>query len=291
MKKRYILNGFASREDAQKRNHEFALKAGIKEDSTTKYMFQQHCLVREQWGLEVTEDYLHLLDSEEKTTDRLIEVKYQPFLQPYIPMVFRYLEKEFVDLFFNEGKLRLSSFKKFHQHTDEQRRDNKEGKNVISGYNNEHRIVAVASTGHNAFVLSSSLLYNKQLYKDFNVDDCFIIERPLEFINAISKQIVNFLGVNFGPCLYQSGKTIHRQIHNINFDDLKNNNTSNDIDMGKLFNSTEDLYMNDGLFIKPDKYSHQHEYRFVWHTETDQLPEYIDLFIPEAKKFCRKVSL
>ena len=44
-----------------------------------------------------------------------------------LPTVVRYLEKEYVDEFFNTGTPMLASVKKFHQHTDEQRGDTEEG--------------------------------------------------------------------------------------------------------------------------------------------------------------------
>lgn len=91
MKKRYILNGFSTRELAQKRNHEFALNSGIKEDSTTKYMFNVHCLQREEWGLEVSEEHLNLLDDLERTSERLREIPHTPFVNAYVPMLFRYV--------------------------------------------------------------------------------------------------------------------------------------------------------------------------------------------------------
>ena len=100
MKKHYILNGFESREIAQNRNHEFAIRQGNNENSPTKFMFTVHCLTKEEWGLEVTEDYLHLLDDHEKSPQRLREIPFQPFVQPYIPMVYRYLEKQWIDMFF-----------------------------------------------------------------------------------------------------------------------------------------------------------------------------------------------
>ena len=290
MKKHYILNGFDTREIAQHRNHEFALKKGYEENSPTKFMFNVHCLTKEEWGLEITEDYLNLLDETEKTPNRLREIPYQPFIQPYIPMVFRYLEKEWIDQFFNEGKLRLSSFKKFRAHIDEQRGDKEEGSTVIIGTGKEKTFYAMVKTGIDAFVLSASLIYSKSLTEDFKVDGCFIIERPFEFMQVISNHIHDFKGINFGPCLYKSNHLVKRHLPGFDLDSLKSEDDPNNMDMNKMFATSNLAGGNDILFIKTITFSHQHEYRILWHTEMQDLPDYIDIIAPEAIQFCRKIE-
>ena len=290
MKKRFILNGFPTREDAQKRNHEFALNYGIQPDSSTKYIFNVHCLQREEWGLEVLEDNLNLLDESEKTSQRLREIPNSPFIQPFVPMVFRYLESEWVDAFFDKGNLRLSSFKKFHKHQDEQRGDNKEGSNMIVGMGKEKHFSAMTSNGHDAFVLSTSLTYNDKMYEDFNVDSCFVIEKPLEFMDAIIKVIPDFIGLNFGPCLYQPNKIIKRNIPGFDLDSMKSDDDPNSNDMGKMFNVINQVGGLEVLFTKTNDYSDQHEYRMLWHTYMNSMPEHIDLNVPEAVQFCRRIN-
>jgi hypothetical protein len=290
MKKRYILNGFSTREDAQKRNHEFALIHGLKPDSTTKFMFNVHCLQQEEWGLEILEDNLGLLDESEKTQERLREIPNRPFVHSYVPMVFRYLESEWVDEFFKNGILRLSSFKKFHQHEDEQRGDKQEGSNMIFGVGSENQFGAMTSNGHDAFVLSTSLTYNEDLYHDFDVDACFIIEKPHEFMESIMKAIPEFKGVNFGPCLYQPDRIIQRQMPGFNLDSIKSDDEPNTNDMGKMFNQINQASGLDVLFSKTNEYAHQHEYRMLWHTYLDPMPEHIDLIVPDAVQYCRKIT-
>jgi hypothetical protein len=82
------------------------------------------------------------------------------FVRPWnihTPQVVRELDTEFVDAFFKDGSLRISSFAKFQEHPDEQRRDGKEGQMAVD--------VKIANGGYvssrgkygNAYVLSSSL--------------------------------------------------------------------------------------------------------------------------------------
>jgi hypothetical protein len=290
MKKRYVLNGFPNREEAQKRNHEFAIKHGIKPNSATKFMFSAHCLQKEEWGLEVFEENLELLDDIEKTPQRLREIPYQPFIQSFVPMVYRYLESEWVDEFFETGNLRLSSFKKFHQHTDEQRGDKNEGRNMVVGYGEEKQMTSMVSSGLDAFVLSTSLMYSEQMYNDFLVDSCFVIEKPLEFMDAIIKQIPEFRGVNFGPCLYKPDNIIERNIPGFDIETLRSDDAPESLDMGKMFNTVNQAGGSEVLFTKTNQYAPQHEYRMLWHTFLDPMPEYIDINAPEALKFCRKIN-
>jgi hypothetical protein len=49
------------------------------------------------------------------------------------PTLYRFLESKYVDAFFQEGSLRLSSFERFAQHPDEQRKDAGEGWGVRVG--------------------------------------------------------------------------------------------------------------------------------------------------------------
>jgi hypothetical protein len=290
MKKRFILNGFPTREDAQKRNHEFALKHGTGNASATKFMFSVHCLQREEWGLEVLEENLNLLDESEKISRRLVEIPNDPFIQPYVPMVFRYLESEWVNAFFENGSLRLSSFSKFHRHQDEQRGDKKEGSNVVIALGKERQFIAMTEHGQDAFVLSTSLIYNDKTYKDFNVDECFVIEKPLQFMDAIIKVIPAFKGINFGPCLYQPERTIKRSVPSFDSDSLKSDDDPNSQDMDKVNNLINQSGGLEVLFAKTNEYSHQHEYRMLWHTHLDPMPEYIDLIVPEAIQFCRRIE-
>jgi hypothetical protein len=290
MKKKYILNGFSTRDIAQKRNHEFALKNGFEETSSTKFMFNVHCLQKEEWGLEVSEDYLNLLDPIEKTPSRLKEIPFQIFMQAYVPMVYRYLDKELISTFFNEGKLRLSSFNKFKKHADEQRSDKDEGQNFIIGNMKDKQFMAMVSSGIDAFVLSSSLMHCKELYEDFKVESCFVIERPVEFMQEIGKHIPEFKGINFGPCIYKPNHQIIRQFPGLDMEALKSDDDPNGMDMNKMFALSNEAGGNEVLFTKTKKYSQQHEYRMLWHSELNPFPDYIDIVAPEAIQFCRIID-
>ena len=54
----------------------------------------------------------------------------------FTPTVFRLMEREYVERFFETGELMLSSFLRFSQHKDEERND-KEGEHIIVGLGTE----------------------------------------------------------------------------------------------------------------------------------------------------------
>ncbi|HET6763272.1 MAG TPA: hypothetical protein VFH27_06360 [Longimicrobiaceae bacterium] len=108
------------------------------------------------------------------------------------PVVYRYLDKQFVDEFFDRGALRISSFSTFAQHEDEERLDGAEGKGIVGHRNHEgegQTIIAQMSQGHNAFVLCGSMNYSPELSDAFKTNSGFRIDDSLGFGDAISKFI------------------------------------------------------------------------------------------------------
>ena len=87
------------------------------------------------------------------------------------PVVFRMLERPWVDKFFETGELRLSSFAQFAKHTDEQRKD-KEGNNTITLRGaSTTGFARIHGSGSNAYVLCATALEPSQtLLKAFNND-------------------------------------------------------------------------------------------------------------------------
>ena len=57
--------------------------------------------------------------------------------QVLLPNVYRYLDKKFVDLFFEDGIIRLGSFSRFQKYPDEVRGDISEGKGAIQSKSKE----------------------------------------------------------------------------------------------------------------------------------------------------------
>src|ERR1700760_523368 len=92
------------------------------------------------------------------------------FLRPWdviVPSVIRYLEDVYVDAFFERGSLRLSSFRRFRQYTDEQRGDAGEGSITMEIINPESRHGVVAFNGQEAYVLCGSTIQSTEVMRAF----------------------------------------------------------------------------------------------------------------------------
>jgi hypothetical protein len=286
--RKYILTGFNSKHSALDRSREFALKSGIEPNATTQFLFSVEPLFQEHWGLVIPEDHLDLLEPHEKFAGRLQEIlPPQPYVKPYIPMVFRYMNKQFVDEFFKTGSLRLSSFSKFHQYDDEQRGDKTEGNNMIHAKSGDNSFVSVQSNGSDAFILCSALIKDKEFMTEFNSDDCLIVEKPFEFLNCIASKIPEFKGTLFGPCMYQPEKIISSQVEPITIDDLQ---VEGGIDSNRLFGITNNAGGDHVYFTKKLEFKPQHEYRFLFFSWINPVPDELFIEIPEAIGYCSRIE-
>jgi hypothetical protein len=120
------------------------------------------------------------------------------------PSLFRFLDQEYVDSFFKEGSLRLSSFSRFHKHNDEQRLDKKEGRTMFVHRTNQgggQAITARATHGVNAYVLCITMRYDKSLIESFGCNSCFRITNSTNFGMAIARHIPGLKSAFEGPCL------------------------------------------------------------------------------------------
>src|SRR6056297_2869635 len=122
----------------------------------------------------------------------------QPLIRPWHirrPGVYRYLDTKYVDDFFQTGRLRVSSFNRFAEHSDEQRADVSEGFCFVMHRNSEgtgQTIFSTMSFGKNAFVLCGSTVYSDVLKKAFGTEDGFKITDPTKFGEAIAFHIPGF---------------------------------------------------------------------------------------------------
>ena len=131
-----------------------------------------------------------------------------------LPVIYRYMDKKFIDLFFDKGILRISSFKKFKQYPDEIRGDKSEGGGSFETISKEGtQFILMTDVGQREYVLCTSLFQSEDIKKQFGVDSWFKIIKPLEFSAAISNSINGFTQAFLGFCNYQEYRIIKKQIH------------------------------------------------------------------------------
>jgi hypothetical protein len=223
------------------------------------------------------------------------------------PPVFRFMQQKYVDVFFDHGRLRLSSITRFEQHQDEQRGDTSEGWGFIAVIGKANTLTSVMRTGEDFYVLCGSANLTKGLCAAFgDCDAAMVIDAPLLFAQAIERHIPQFVRGFVGPTVYREGRYMHKFRDLTAFDkiskkyNLKKLPGSATIDeyrahFASLPADYQDefkaqVYSIEPLFLKNSKYSDQAEYRFLWQSSA-QMDPYLDITAPEAVQFCRRVPM
>lgn len=226
----------------------------------------------------------------------MITINFAKSLHYVLPKPYRYIAKEHLDRFFNDGIIRISSFMRFRNYPDEVRGDTHEGSGVYMGHDPDKRIQFIVQTDDfdHSYLLSTSLIFDKNLLDKFECDGCFQIIDPLNFSIAISNAILGFTQVLQGFCNYQDKRIISTEFNSV--DDLIFKNSTSDCVIGdrnmreKIAKITQTGY--EKLFLKENTYQEQAEYRFVWLIDGTnyKMFEHLDLECREAIQFCRKIQ-
>ena len=203
------------------------------------------------------------------------------------PAVTRYLEKEFVDEFFKDGKLRIPSFKKLRENPDEQRGDPMEGRISmrITTPNSNHSVAAI--NGQEAYILCAGTVEQLAMAETFNTKHGIRITNSLAFADSISRHIPGFLGGIEGLCSYREDLGI------LKYDSNAISPPDSYPDPEKWSNDYERYvahHAEENFFIKHLKFSHQGEYRFVWFA-SGQERDFIDVVCPQAIQFCQRLYI
>lgn len=208
------------------------------------------------------------------------------------PRVFRYLPSRYVDAFFRDGSLRLSSFAQFGKHLDEQRRDEAEGRGVRIGAGEQLTVAYASSQGQDTYVLCTSLIYGERLQDTFEGSDgCFAIDNTIEFAGAVAQALAMFVTGLEGPCIYQEDPTIMRDLGDETFDQLVARHRQEDgtLNMDLLSEAHAKVAGTEPFFVKSMKYSDQAEYRMLWQVD-GVASDFLDIKVPAARQYCRKIK-
>lgn len=204
-----------------------------------------------------------------------------------LPEVFRYEDSRWIDEFFNEGKLRLSSFAKFAKYDDEQRGDPKEGSGLSLGHGGGKTVGIAHSQGQDAYVFCGSLIPNHDIRCAMKRDSAFAIQDPLSFAVEIARQLPGFRGSMQGNCIYRPNTIINREF---SVDIEKYKLPDGTIDMQMIFDAGAALGGPERLLLKTKRYELQREYRFLWFVDKVR-GEHLDIECPNAVQYCRRVEL
>jgi hypothetical protein len=209
------------------------------------------------------------------------------------PYVYRYLERQYVDEFFEAGTLRLSSFKAFAKHTDEARLDTQEGKGLVV---HQHRIGSGQSIkgyltyGEDSYVLCGTMHHDVAHINVFpGADSGFRINDTVRFADCIAHHIPGFKGGAEGPCIYLPRRIVHRNLGPVDETMLHDDNAPGQLSIGKMHSFLSGLDSGDQCFLKHKDFAYQCEYRFLWETNLET-QDHIFVTAPEAREFCTRIE-
>lgn len=206
-------------------------------------------------------------------------------LTVFVPTLYRYMEDQYVDAFLKEGRLRLSSFKAFRRHKDEQRGDPDEGQTLLlmNDVESDRSFGVVSLSGDNAYVLSMSTL--GQLGGFGNAS--FEIFDPVNFCAQVASEIVGMGPMMLGQCIYVDNRILRTGGTPPSVDDLKDDSDSTKISLEKIMAQQRAMSGPKEYFLKERRYEEQSEYRMLWATDRPSA-EFLDIVLPQRLRYCRK---
>ncbi|WP_226701880.1 hypothetical protein [Microbulbifer elongatus] len=196
------------------------------------------------------------------------------------------MEKQYVDEFFEHGKLRIPSFRRFRNNPDEEFGDPFEGRvsAQITTPTGSHAISAI--NGQEAYVLCATTVESRSLEAKFRTEYGFRITNSLGFANCISSHIAGFVGGFEGLCSYRDDISVKKFIDQ---SVAPPDTFSNPEEWSKEYEKFVGVQSRDAFLIKRSRYSHQAEYRFIWFSQGIE-KDYIDITCPEARQYCQPIN-
>lgn len=125
-------------------------------------------------------------------------LRFQPSPGDVPAPLYRYMEKEFVDRFFSDGELFLTSFNRCKEHEDKARRDQREGRYIFEFRGKSNTLAVNHQAGANSYMLCTSVSSDHNLLSRFKADSRIKISQPTEFFLEIAKAIPGLVNSRYG---------------------------------------------------------------------------------------------
>lgn len=194
---------------------------------------------------------------------------------PNLPIM-KMAKRDHVDSFFESGSLRLGTFNDFNSYEHAEIGDATEGRFLLIGRNNYATAFAELGGGFDQFAFCCYAGDpDPGCIRRFGYDDAYRINEPTGFARAVMGAI-GAVSVSCASCLYSRDKAIASVI-------------PDDFDFSVISHRMLELAGMAKFFVKPETYSHQCEFRFLW-----QMPSDVDIpaviHCPEAVQFCERLA-
>lgn len=197
--------------------------------------------------------------------------------------IIKMMRSDHARAFLETGTLRLGSIAHFRQYEHPEIGDRSEGETIMFGIGNRGTIVRQVIGGLNEWIFCCFAGdAAPAVIEKFGYDAAIRIKDPEAFGMAISETLGG-LECHFARCVYSDG----RVLVGLTNEDIPEEGDNRDIILGTDF---ADMLGPARAFLKPERYSHQKEFRFTWATEAG-VTGYHDIVSPEAASYCELVTL
>ena len=183
------------------------------------------------------------------------EKRFKLGVVPQAPII-KLGKKEHIDAFFNTGALQLGSFHYYNAFDHPEIGDNQEGIVTLLAKTPFGVIGGKYGSGYNQRMLCTFVGdIDRTTMRRFGYNSGFVIADPRGFSEAIAVSI-GATSSTFGRCLYRPHKAV------LGF-------PGNTADRYTISHRTGEIVNAGKHFIKPERYSHQNEFRFLWDQPSD----------------------
>lgn len=207
------------------------------------------------------------------------------------PILYRFIEKQYVDEFFKTGKLKLTTFENCKRLEDDNRKDTKEGQGELFGYDGDIKMQIGFGVGGDAIMLCTSL-YNEYEDASGNKFDKYIEIFDVQgLLFAIADQLTKngyvIKSILFGPCFY-SKKESHGAVQSAAFREKLYKEQR--FDWNEMMRIAKTIGGNNMYFQKPVDKRFENEFRLLWIVDNLEKDKDIFVTIPHPEAYCKLID-
>lgn len=216
--------------------------------------------------------------------------------------IYRYMNQEYVDQFFEQGTLLLTTYKRCREHEDAVRRDNQEGSYTFHFQGTNNSLFLRRRAGDNSYMLCASLSKSPALMRHFGCSGGICVTDPLSFAKEISSTLQSVEVIQARAVIYTTLREARRSFEDQEFMPnvdqlLRWSQSKNREPLEKVWNEVHSeharrlnrLLSSMEYFAKPLAYVREAEFRIVW---TSRFPVEDSLLVrcPGAIAYCSRLD-
>ena len=212
-----------------------------------------------------------------------------------LPILYRYLPTRYIDDFFRNGALMLTTYARCKIHEDQARCDPNDGKRNYLLTHGGMAVAGIQGVGKRSYLLCTSMFPGVDHFDDKTY---FAINNPLAFAAAVARSVPSFQSGRLGKCLYRSEPSLSVESERPVMPDPSELLAARDHQtvelafnrmnqaMGHLVDSKLGA---ETYFVKAEaRFEKDSEFRFIFTVDKD-VSDVLVISCAEAVKFCARV--